>query len=99
MAPNPNSHLDALDRLLPPPLGEALRPHARIISRQPGHIIMGFGDRTSELYLILEGHVRAELHSPSGREVILGNLGPAELVGEFAALDDQPRSATVERRL
>ena len=57
---------------------------------------MGFGDRTSELYLILEGHVRAELHSPSGREVILGDLGPGELLGEFAALDDQPRSATVE---
>ena len=96
MAPHPNSQLDALDRLLPPPLGAALRPHARIVTRPPGHIIMGFGHRTSELYLILEGHVRAELHSPSGREVILGDLGPGELLGEFAALDDQPRSATVE---
>ena len=88
--------LDALDRLLPAPLGAALRPHARIVARQPGHIIMGFGDRTSELYLILEGRVQAELHSPNGREVILGDLGPGELLGEFAALDDQPRSATVE---
>ena len=30
------------------------------------------------------------------REVILGDLGPSELLGEFAALDDQPRSATLE---
>ena len=96
MPTSPDRRLDALDRLLPAPLGAALRPHARIVARQPGHIIMGFGDRTSELYLILEGRVQAELHSPSGREVILGDLGPGELLGEFAALDDQPRSATVE---
>lgn len=96
MALNADRHLGALDRLLPHGLGERLRPHARIVARQPGHIIMGYGDRTSDLYLILEGHVRAELHSPNGREVILGDLGPGELLGEFAALDDQPRSATVE---
>jgi CRP-like cAMP-binding protein len=96
MSLSPDRRLDALDRLLPAPLAAALRPHARIVSRQPGHIIMGYGDRTSDLYLILEGRVQAELHSPSGREVILGDLGPGELLGEFAALDDQPRSATVE---
>lgn len=96
MALHPDRQLEALARLLPAPLAEALRPHARIVMRQPGHIIMGFGDRTSDLYLILEGRVQAELHSPSGREVILGDLGPGELLGEFAALDDQPRSATVE---
>jgi CRP-like cAMP-binding protein len=64
------------------------------VSRQPGHIIMGYAP--ASLSLILEGHVRAELHSPSGREVILGDPGPSELPGEFAALDDQPRSATLE---
>ena len=88
--------LDALDAMLPPPLGERLKPQARIVVRQPGHIIMGHGDRTSDVYLILAGRVRAELHSPSGREVILGELGPGELLGEFSALDDQPRTATVE---
>src|SRR5688572_33255201 len=76
---NVSPHLDALDRLLPPPLGAALRPHARIVSRQPGHSMMGYGDRTSELYLILEGHLRAELHSPTGRDVSLADLGPGEL--------------------
>lgn len=96
MALNANAYLDALERLLPAPLGEQLKPHARIVARQPGHIIMGHGDRTSDIYLILEGRVSAELHSPSGREVILGELGPGDLLGEFAALDDQPRSATVE---
>src|SRR5215212_3348889 len=95
MASHPDRQLEALDRLLPAPLA-APRPHARIVTRQPGHIIMGYGDRTSDLYLIMEGRVQAELHSPSGREVILGDLGPGELIGEFAALDDQPRSATVE---
>ena len=96
MAANANPTLDALDRMLPHPLAERLKPHARILQRQEGHIIMGHGDRTTELYLIIEGQARAELHSPNGREVILGDLGPGELIGEFSALDDQPRTATVE---
>jgi len=44
---NVSPHLDALDRLLPPPLGAALRPHARIVARQPGHIIMGYAPASS----------------------------------------------------
>ncbi|WP_129794054.1 Crp/Fnr family transcriptional regulator [Sphingosinicella sp. CPCC 101087] len=96
MAPNAYPSLDALDSMLPHPLGERLRPHARIVQRPAGHIVMGHGERSSDLYLIIEGQARAELHSPSGREVILGDLGPGELIGEFAALDDQPRTATVE---
>ena len=40
--------------------------------------------------------MQAELHSPSGREPILGDLGQGELLGEFAAPDDRVRTATVE---
>ena len=89
------SNLKMLYELLPASVAEALEPHARIVPRQAGHIIIGYGDRTSDVYLVLEGTLRAELHSPNGRETILGDLGPGELFGEFAALDDQPRSATV----
>jgi CRP-like cAMP-binding protein len=33
---------------------------------------------------------------PQGKEVILGFIGPGELLGEVAALDGEPRSATAE---
>jgi len=82
--------------MLPEPLSDALTSHARIVTRQARQIILGFGDRTSDVFLILEGTARAALHSPDGREVILGDLGPGQLFGELAALDDQRRTATVE---
>jgi len=89
------ANLKLLYDLVPATVAAALEPEARIVQRQAGQIIIGYGDRTSDVYLVLEGTLRAELHSPSGREIILGDLGPGELVGEFSALDDQPRSATV----
>lgn len=45
--PQTDARLLALDRLLPAPLGAALRPHARIVARLPGHIIMGYAPASS----------------------------------------------------
>lgn len=84
-----------LKELLPEPLGQLLEPHARIVTLRPGQIIIGHQDRTSDVFIVLEGTLRVELHSLNGREIILADVGLGELIGEFAALDDQPRSATV----
>jgi len=56
---------------------------------------MGHQDIATEVFLVLEGSLRVELHSMNGREIILADVGPGDIVGEFAALDDQPRSASV----
>lgn len=45
--------------------------------------------------LLRRGRVRVAATSRSGREVILAFRGPGELVGELAALDEGPRSASV----
>lgn len=85
----------ALGKLLPEPLGEQLEPHARLVTLRPNQIVIGHQDRTSDVFVILEGSLRVELHSLSGREIALAELGPGELFGDFSALDDQPRSASV----
>jgi CRP/FNR family cyclic AMP-dependent transcriptional regulator len=90
-----SAHVKLLQSLLPGPLGQALSPHCRVVTRQSGYVLVGYGDRGSDVFVILEGTVRAELHSPNGREVFFGELGPGDLVGELAALDDQPRTANV----
>jgi CRP-like cAMP-binding protein len=92
---NSNTQLQALRRFLPEPLGEQLEPHARLVTLRPGQIVIGHQDRTTEVFIVLEGRLRVELYSLNGREISLADLGPGELFGEFAAIDEQPRSASV----
>jgi CRP-like cAMP-binding protein len=89
------NQLQALYRLLPAPLGEQLEPYARLVTLRPGQIVIGHQDRTTDVFIVLEGTLRVELYSLNGREISLADVGPGGLFGEFSALDDQPRSATV----
>ena len=50
-------------------------------------------DRTGDVFFILEGAVRANTVSVDGREVIYTDLGVGDIVGEFSAIDHQPRSS------
>lgn len=92
---NANSYLQALGRLLPGPLGPMLEPHARLVSLRANQIVIGHQDRTTDVFVVIEGKLRVELYSLNGREIILADLGPGELFGEFSALDDLARSASV----
>lgn len=87
--------LQALRDFLPPPLGERLEPLARLVTLRPGQIVIGHQDRTTDVFIVLEGALRVELYSRSGKEVILADLGPGALFGEYSAIDEQPRSASV----
>ena len=55
-------------------------------------------DRQSELrdvYFVVEGRVRVVNYSMSGREITLDDVSEGGYFGELAALDSQPRSASV----
>jgi CRP/FNR family transcriptional regulator, cyclic AMP receptor protein len=95
MVVTPQSQLQALSRLMPDALGSELESHARLVTLRPGQIVIGHQDRTTDVFVVLEGTLRVELYSLNGREISLADLGPGELFGEFAAIDEQPRSATV----
>jgi CRP/FNR family transcriptional regulator, cyclic AMP receptor protein len=53
------------------------------------------GDRSDFVVVIHEGRVKILAISEEGAESILGVRGPGELVGELAAFDAEPRSASV----
>ncbi|MFJ6320641.1 Crp/Fnr family transcriptional regulator [Streptomyces californicus] len=54
------------------------------------------GDRTGHVVIVLRGWVTVSLTTDRGAtRLILGLRGPGELLGEMAALDSHPRSATV----
>ncbi|MGW1207144.1 Crp/Fnr family transcriptional regulator [Streptomyces cyaneofuscatus] len=54
------------------------------------------GDRTGHVVIMLRGWVTVSCATDRGAtRLILGLRGPGELLGEMAALDNHPRSATV----
>lgn len=59
----------------------------------PGQVLMDSEDRTTQVHLILSGRVRVLVHSPCGRETILGEQEAGDVLGEIAALDGGPRTA------
>jgi len=55
-----------------------------------GTVVFRKGDVGSALYVVVEGHVRV-----TSQDRVLVELGPRDIFGEMAALDTEPRSATV----
>lgn len=80
---------------LPPDLAGRLATRARVSNLRPRQIVIGYQDQSSDVFVVLEGKLRVELHSPDGKEIILADIGPGELFGELSAIDDRPRTASV----
>ncbi len=82
-------------------LFEGLKPQAldligRIATEEAhtsGTKIFQHGDAGDKLYLILEGRVRISREVAGMGEEALAILGPGEIFGEMALLDESPRSA------
>lgn len=63
---------------------------------QPGQIILGHEDNTTDVLFLIEGQARVNIYSASGRRVSFRDIRKGSIFGELAAIDGQPRSATVE---
>jgi diguanylate cyclase (GGDEF)-like protein len=62
----------------------------------PDHAVIRQDDSAAMVYVILSGHVRVSESVPdSSIEMFLGELGPGEIFGELAVLQDRRRSASV----
>ena len=57
-------------------------------------VIFSDGDPAGGLYFIREGRVEISMRLPDGRVYVLGVAGPGDTIGELAALDGGPRTAT-----
>ena len=62
----------------------------------PGHVLIRESDPPERLFVILSGRVRVlEVAPDSPVELIVGELGEGEIIGELSMLRNQSRSATV----
>ncbi len=75
---------------------EALALIAQVTTEEPhalGTRIFQYGDPGDRLFVILEGKVRISREVAGLGEEALAVLGPGEVFGEMALLDESPRSA------
>lgn len=62
---------------------------------EPGQILVRQGERARAVHVLLDGRATVVRTTPQGREVLLALRGPGDTLGELAALDPAPRTATV----
>jgi hypothetical protein len=60
-----------------------------------GGRLVSTGETGGEAYVVAEGRLRVSMRIPGVGEEALAFLGPGEIVGEMALVDDAPRSADV----
>lgn len=60
-----------------------------------GSVIFREAERSDWVAVLRAGRVKVSVDTANGTEVVLAVRGPGVLLGEFAAIDGEPRSATV----
>ena len=74
---------------------EAVDTQGTAVRFAAGDVLFHHGDTTRHCYAIRRGEVLVTVSSTQGSTVVLARRGPGTVVGEQAALDGAPRSATV----
>ncbi|MDA0653723.1 MAG: Crp/Fnr family transcriptional regulator [Proteobacteria bacterium] len=57
--------------------------------------VIGHMESSTDVFFIVQGHLRVLNFSPLGKQVSFVDVGPGEIIGDFAAIDGQPRSTNV----
>ena len=70
----------------------------KVVQFRPKDIVLNRDDVSSEVFLILDGTVSICDFSSGGKEVTYSEISKGGVFGEFAAIDDAPRSAFVEAK-
>jgi CRP-like cAMP-binding protein len=75
---------------------EALLEDLRLREYEKDDLIFHQGDESRQVYFVLKGKVRVYKISPSGGETSIDIFSENDVIGELAALDSRPRSATAK---
>ena len=74
---------------------DSLVPAARAVAVAARTEVFHKGDAGSQLYVVIDGRLKALTTSPEGDDVVFNVMGPGEVFGEMSLLSESPRSATV----
>jgi len=62
----------------------------------PRQLIVGHEEASRTVFFLVSGRVRVSVYSSAGKRVTYRDIEAGEMFGEFAAIDGEPRSASVE---
>jgi len=65
------------------------------VSLPAGQLLFDEGDDGDAAYLVATGRLSVFKQDAAGEEVLIGQLGRGDIVGELSLIDGEPRSATV----
>lgn len=80
---------------LDPAIWRAFAQRCRVATYPPRTTLFHQGDPSSHVMVLLAGWVKVTSVSRAGSEALLALRGPGDILGEMAAIDGLPRSATV----
>jgi len=83
-----------LFRNLSPDHLEKIRAISRVVTLPGSYVVFERGSTDDEMLVVLNGRLKVNVADGEGREIVLGTVGPGEIVGEIAMLDGRGRSAT-----
>jgi CRP/FNR family transcriptional regulator len=66
--------------------------HARSFRKARGEFVYMPGDRADFVYILKQGRIKLSVLSESGKEIAIDIIEPGEIFGEFALVDESPRS-------
>ncbi len=72
-----------------------LLAHSKTTRVRRGQNLLARGERSSQVYVLVEGRLHVVLYSTSGREVSLRDLTEGDIFGELAAIDGEERCANI----
>jgi CRP-like cAMP-binding protein len=65
------------------------------VKLKKGDVLFNKGEKGDALYILQEGWVKMVVEDKSGSEIVINQVGPGNVIGEMALIEDQPRSAGV----
>lgn len=85
---------NSLMATLRPQSAAALLAAGVVVEYPSGRVLLQEGEQSTHVLLLLDGYAKLTANSLDGGVALLAIRSSGDLLGELAALDDQPRSAT-----
>jgi CRP/FNR family transcriptional regulator, cyclic AMP receptor protein len=74
---------------------QAIRSAANVRKYKPGAVVINEGERSGWVLVLIAGRVKVVSSTENGYDAVLGVREPGDIIGEMAAVDGNPRSASV----